>query len=67
VPDDREITQTNMHVHLSYLIEDVKEIKAKLERDYITRQEFDPIKRIVYGVVFLIIAGVIKLLLGVIV
>lgn len=36
---------------ISYIKRDVKDIKEKLSKDYITREEFEPVKRLVYGLV----------------
>ena len=65
-----EITKENMHIHLGYMCKKIdglnKEmykkfegLNKKLDKDYTTRNEFDPIKKIVYGVVMLILAGVV--------
>ena len=55
--DGISITDENVVVHLKYLIRQVDKIDKKLEDDYVTNTEFEPIKRIVYGVVMLIVAG----------
>jgi len=39
------------------LEKDIKEISAKLDRDYVSRDEFAPIKRIVYGMVSIILVA----------
>jgi hypothetical protein len=39
--------------------EDVKDIKAKLEANYVTKEQFDPVKKIVYGMVSVILLAVI--------
>jgi len=54
-----EITPENMHVHLGYLCRKIDKLSNKMDKEYITRMEFDPIKKIVYGVVMLILAGVV--------
>lgn len=43
---------------LKYLRGDVTDIKQKLEMEYVTRQEFEPIRKIVYGMVSLILVAV---------
>lgn len=52
-------------------IRDIKQSLDKIERrlsqDYITRIEFDPIKKIVYGLVSLILVGVVGALLGLVI
>jgi len=50
-----------------YIKADVKEIKEKLEVGYITRVEFEPIKKVVYGVVTLILIAVVGGLLTLVV
>ncbi|HAV42622.1 TPA: hypothetical protein DCX15_01205 [bacterium] len=40
------------------IFEIVQGIKKDLEKKYITRQEFDPVKKIVYGLVGAILLGV---------
>jgi len=42
---------------LSYIRRDLNEIKHKLENEYVTRDSFEPIKRVVYGLVSLILTG----------
>lgn len=44
---------------ISYIKAEVTEIKNKLEADYVTRQELDPIKKIVYGIVALVLTAVV--------
>lgn len=55
--DGKDITNDNLVIHLKYLIKQVDKIDLKLQGDYVTKNEFEPIKRIVYGVVMLILAG----------
>jgi hypothetical protein len=47
---------------LTYIRKDVAEIKEKLEGSYITKMEFetkfDPVKKIVYGMVAVVLLGV---------
>jgi len=40
------------------IFEIVQGIKKDLEKKYVTRQEFDPVKKIVYGLVGAILLGV---------
>lgn len=49
---------------ISYIKSDISDIKSKLEKDYVTRPELDPIKKIVYGLVGLILTGVVGALLA---
>lgn len=43
---------------IGYIKEKVASIDLKLEKDYVTREEFEPIKRIVYGMVGIIMTSV---------
>lgn len=42
---------------ISYIENDVRELKEMMSSGYVTKQEFEPVKRIVYGLVSLILAG----------
>lgn len=68
--NEKETTQVNglttsVAVILSkveYIESEVKDIRQKMEKDYVTQQEFEPVKRIVYGlasVILLAVAGAI--------
>jgi len=59
--EDMQITQDNMHIHLGYMRKDISEIKTKLCRNYVTKEEFLPIKRFVYGIVGLMGVGIVGL------
>jgi len=52
---------------VSYIKRDVAEIKNKLEADYVTRQEFDPIKKVIYGLVTLILTGVVGAIISLVI
>ena len=43
---------------VAYLVKKVDSIDEKLEAKYITKLEFDPIKKLVYGTVSVILVGV---------
>ena len=49
--------------NIKHIKGDVKEIKDKMEKDYVTKTEFDlkmkPIERVVYGLVGLILVAVV--------
>lgn len=44
---------------IDYIQRDVADIKFKLEAQYITIDQFEPVKKIVYGMVSVILLGVI--------
>ena len=43
---------------ISYIKRELREINNKLEKAYITKKEFDPVKSIVYGMIGLILLTV---------
>ena len=44
---------------ISYIKDEVKEIKEIVQEQYVTKSEFDPIKKIVYGLVTLVLTAVV--------
>lgn len=48
---------------IEYIKCDVKEIKGKMEQDYVTQEEFKPIRNIVYGMVTMTLTAVVGALL----
>ena len=52
---------------LSYIREDVTEIKSQLRGSYVSKDEFEPIKKIVYGLVGLILVAVVGALMGLVI
>ncbi len=65
--DDHPPEMRDVPVHLYYMRKDVNDIKKTLENGYVTKDEFDPIRRIVYGMVGLILSGVVAGLLTLII
>lgn len=45
---------------------DVKDIKFKLDSQYVTKEAFEPIRKIVYGLVSLILVGVVGATLAIV-
>lgn len=52
---------------LDYIQRDIAEIKASLTEEYVIRKEFDPVKKIVYGLVSLILVAVVGSLVTIVV
>lgn len=66
----QQTDQTDIAVIKSQLADikdDVRDIKDKLERDYITRQEFEPYKRIIQGLVALVLTAVVGAMMTVVI
>lgn len=59
-----EIASEVLLTKISYIESDLKEVKDMLASGYVTKQEFDPVKKIVYGVVSLILIGAIGAILA---
>lgn len=56
------VSQTNFELlqkDISYIRDDVKEIKDNLAAGYVTKLEFDPIKKLVYGLVSIVLTAVV--------
>jgi hypothetical protein len=56
-----------MQQDLAYIKANVDDIKDKMENNYVTQEEFKPIRNIVYGMVTLILTGVVGALLALII
>lgn len=54
-------------VKIEYIKQDIHEIKNKLDKNYVTQNEFEPVKRVVYGLVTLILVAVVGALVGLVI
>ena len=59
--DRRE--QSGIEVKLEFILKELDEIKAQLEKKYVSQEEFKPVKSLVYGMVGLILTAVVGALL----
>lgn len=64
---EKTIKPEDLPTHVYYIRRDVAEIKKKLESNYVTQDQFKPVKAIVYGLVSLILTAVIVALLALVV
>ena len=69
-----KIGEGNVLVELTVIKKDIEFIKCKIEElekkidnQYVTRMEFEPIKKIVYGIVTLVLTAVVVALIGLVV
>ena len=67
-------TENNLEARVEVAIEQIRQIRiditrieTKLDNNYVTKDEFDPIRKIVYGVVTIILTGVVGALLALVV
>lgn len=58
---------TKISVDIEYIKRDVGEIKKSLQDDYVTRDEFQPVRNIVYGLVTSILLTVLGAILALVV
>jgi len=52
---------------LSYIKKEIGEIKGLVQEQYVTKNEFEPIKKIVYGMIGLILIAVVGALLALVI
>lgn len=52
---------------VEYIEADVKSVKGKLEEDYVTQDQFEPVKKVVYGLVSIILVAVVVALVALVV
>lgn len=52
---------------IEYIADDVKEIKEKLNKDFVTIDQFSPIQRLVYGMVSLVLVSVFGALISLVI
>ena len=55
---------STIQVDLTHIKDDVKEIKACIDTKYVRVESFEPIRRVVYGLVALMLTGVVAALLA---
>lgn len=56
-----------VEVKLEYIKRDVADIKTRLDAQYVTVQEFEPVKKIVYGMVGLILVAVVGAIIALVI
>lgn len=64
---DEQVMLKGMASDVSYIKGEVEKINTRLEKDYVTQDQFDPIRKIVYGLVSLILIAVVGALLAVVI
>lgn len=56
-PQKNKIQLVTIATDIHYIKRDLEEIKQELTGRYVTQEEFDPIKRVVYGLIGLILVS----------
>lgn len=67
IPDDLGASIATLSGQVATAVRDLDEVKRMLRSDFVTRQELDPVRKLAYGVVGLILTGVIGGLLGLVI
>lgn len=44
---------------ISYIKKSIDDMNSRLDHHYVTKDEFDPIKKLVYGMVALVLSGIV--------
>lgn len=52
---------------IGYIKDDIKEIKSQINSNYVTKDQFEPVRRLVYGMVGIILTAVIVALVALVV
>ena len=65
--NDKPSSLDVMANEMKHISKDVSEIKSTLRGSYVSKDEFEPIKRIVYGLVGLILVTVCGAVLGLVI
>ena len=61
-----EIELAMISKDIKYIQRDVVDIKHKLESQYVTQTEFEPIKKIVYGIMMLVLTTIVIAIVSVV-
>lgn len=50
--------QTGVEVKLGFIIKELDEIKSKLEKNYVSMEQFNPVRNIVFGMTAIVLTSV---------
>jgi hypothetical protein len=54
----QEITNAEVRKDIEFIKENLREINVKLDQKYVTHDEFEPVKRLVFGLVAAVLLSV---------
>ena len=63
----RAISFEVIDTKLNFIMQSVKDIKQDLEKNYVTRMEFDPVKKVIYGLIGIILVAVVGAVIALVV
>lgn len=64
---DVAVAIVEIQTKMTYMQSDLKEIKVSLREKYVTKTEYEPVKKIVYGMISLVLTAVLGAVLGLVV
>ncbi len=67
VSEKAEIQLAVMASEITYIKEKLDSLGGKIDNNYVSKQEFDPVKKIVYGLVSLILIAVVGTMVALVV
>ena len=53
-----------VNTDIAYIKNDIAEIKLKLDNKYVTIEAFEPVRKLVYGLVAIVLVGVVSAIIG---
>lgn len=62
-----DATMVGVQKDVLYIKEAISRVELRLERDYVTREEFNPVRTIVYGMVGIVLTAVLVTLVALVV
>ena len=62
-----EPSYSTIEVKLDFIRRDIDDIKKRLDDNYVTDTEFEPVKKIVYGLVSLVLVAVVGAVIALII
>lgn len=63
---EADVDMAEVKADIKYLVKEVDKIQVQLEKDYVTQDQLEPIKKIVYGLVGTMLIAVVTALMAII-
>jgi hypothetical protein len=67
IEDNEHMSEGGVITSIKYIQRDIAKINEKLDDTYVTKDQFEPVRNIVYGLVALILIGVVGALLALVI
>ena len=62
-----DVDFAEMRGDVKYLVKEVDKINQRLESEYVTKDQFEPIKKVVYGLVGTILVAVVTAIMAIVI